>query len=127
METKKTSTGLQENVAALLAYVAWWVSGIIFLLLEPDNKFVRFHAIQSIIVFGVITLVAMVLGFMPVIGGFISWVIWALGVALWVVLMVKAYQGVKYKLPVSGDLAEKWSERATPPAPPSPPQPPVAK
>ena len=127
METKKTSTGLQENVAGLLAYVAWWVSGIVFLLLEPDNKFVRFHAIQSIIVFGAITLVAMVLGFMPVIGGFISWVIWALGVALWIVLMVKAYQGVKYKLPISGDLAEKWSEKSTPPTPPAPPQPPAAK
>ena len=124
---KKTSTGLQENVAALLSYVVWWITGIIFLLLEPDNKFVRFHAMQSIIVFGVITLVAMVFGFMPVIGGFIAWVVWAIGVALWIVLMVKAYQGTKYKLPIAGDLAEKWVERSNSSAPPSPPQPPAPK
>ncbi len=127
MEPKKTSTGLQENVAGLLAYVAWWVSGIVFLLLEPDNKFIRFHAIQSIIALGFITVVGWVVTFFPVIGGWISWVIWLVGIALWIVLMVKAYQGVKYKLPVSGDLAEKWSEKSTPPAPPSPPQPPAAK
>ena len=51
---KKTSTGLQENIAALLSYLGWWITGIVFLLLEPDNKFVRFHAIQSILLFGFI-------------------------------------------------------------------------
>ncbi len=127
MEPKRTSTGLQENVAGLLAYVGWWVSGIVFLLLEPDNKFIRFHAIQSIIALGFITVAGWVVTFFPVIGWWISRVIWLIGVALWIVLMIKAYQGAKYKLPVSGDLAEKWSERTTPPAPPSPPQPPAAK
>jgi uncharacterized membrane protein len=124
---KKTSTGLQENAAALLCYVVWWITGIIFLLLEPDNKFIRFHAIQSIIVFGFITLVAMVFSFMPIIGGFIGWIVWAIGVALWVVLMVKAYQGTKFKLPVAGDLAEKWAEKSSSSTPPSPPQPPAPK
>ncbi len=122
METKKTSTGLQENVAGLLCYVGWWISGLVFLLLEHDNKFIRFHAIQSIIVFGAITLAAMVFGFMPFIGYWLSRVIWLFGVALWIVLMIKAYQGVKFKLPVSGDLAEKWAESQ-----PTPPQPPAAK
>ena len=122
METKKTSTGLQENVAGLLSYVAWWISGIVFLLLEQDNKFIRFHAIQSIIVFGVITLAATVFAFMPLIGGFVRWVIWAIGVALWIVLMIKAYQGVKFKIVIAGDLAEKWAENQT-----KPPEPPAAK
>ena len=123
---KKTSTGLQENVAALLCYVGWWISGIVLLLLEPDNKFVRFHAIQSIIVLGFITLAGWVLGFMPVIGAWISWIVWGIGIALWIVLMVKAYQGAKYKMPIAGDLAEKWAESKpqapTPPSPPPPPQ-----
>ena len=48
----KTSTGLEDNIAGLLCYVAGWVSGLIFLLIETENKFVRFHAVQSIIVFG---------------------------------------------------------------------------
>ena len=52
---EKTSTGLTENVAGLLCYILGWITGIIFLILEPDNKFVRFHAIQSIIVFGIIS------------------------------------------------------------------------
>jgi uncharacterized membrane protein len=125
METKKTSTGLQENVAGLLCYVGWWVSGVIFLLLEQDNKLIRFHAIQSIIVFGAVSLALMVFGFMPFIGQFVSVVIWLLGVALWIVLMIKAYQGAKFKLPIAGDLAEKWAESK--PAPPQPPASPTPK
>ena len=125
METKKTSTGLQENVAGLLCYVAGWVTGIIFLLLEKDNKFIRFHAIQSIIVFGVIMVAGWVLGivfaFVAVLGALISGAIWVLGVILWIVLMVKAYQGTKFKIPVAGDMAEKWAEpKAQPPQPPAP-------
>lgn len=108
--SKKTSTGLDENVAALLSYVAWWVSGIVFLILEPDNKFVRFHAIQSIVVFGAVTLAAVIISLLPIVGGFLGFVIWAIGIALWIVLMVKAYQGARFKIPVAGDLAERWSE-----------------
>ena len=125
---KKTSTGLQENVAALLFYVGWWISGIVLLLLEPDNKFVRFHAIQSIIVLGFITVAGWVLSFLPVIGGWISGIVWGIGIALWIVLMVKAYQGAKYKMPIAGDLAEKWADnKPHAPSPPAPPQPPQAQ
>ena len=49
---EKTSTGLDENVAGLLCYVLGWVSGLVFILIEQENNFVRFHAMQSIIVFG---------------------------------------------------------------------------
>jgi uncharacterized membrane protein len=61
MEPKKTATGLDENIAGLLCYVGWWVSGIIFLILEPKNRFVRFHALQSSIVFGIITVVSSII------------------------------------------------------------------
>ena len=50
---EKTSMGLDENVAGLLCYVLWWVSGLAIFLLETENKFVRFHAMQSIVVFGI--------------------------------------------------------------------------
>ncbi len=106
---EKTSTGLSENVAGLLCYVLGWISGLVFVLIERENKFVRFHAIQSIMVFGVLNVAGIILVWIPVIGGFFSWVISVLGFILWIVLMVKAYQGTKYKLPWAGDFAEKRS------------------
>jgi uncharacterized membrane protein len=108
----KTSTGLQENIAGLLCYVLGWVSGIVFLILEPKNKFVRYHAIQSIIVFGAITIVLAILSPIPIVGTIFFGILWALWVILWIVLMVKAYQGTKYKLPVSGNMAEKWAGKS---------------
>ena len=122
METKNTSTGLQENVAGLLCYVAGWVTGIIFLILEKENKFIRFHAWQSIFVFGAFTVVSIVLSFIPVIGWVVGWLLGIVAFVLWIVLMVKAYGGAKYKLPISGDLAEKQVAGQA-----SPPQPPAAK
>jgi uncharacterized membrane protein len=107
LETKKTSSGLQENVAGLLCYLAGWLTGIIFLIIEKENQFVRFHAWQSIFVFGAFTVVEIVLSFIPVIGWVISWLLGVLAFILWIILMLKAYQGARYKLPISGDLAEK--------------------
>lgn len=99
----KTSTGLDENVAGLLCYVLGWITGTIFILLETENKLVRYHAMQSIIVFGILTVAGIILGFVP----YIYWLVPAVSFILWVVLMVKAYQGAKYKLPWAGNLAEK--------------------
>ena len=50
----ETSTGLKENTAGVLCYVLGWVTGIVFLIIEPKNKFVRFHALQSIITFAAV-------------------------------------------------------------------------
>ena len=104
----KTSTGLEENVAGLLCYVLGWISGIVLLLIEPENKFVRFHAIQSIIVFGTLSIAGSILTWIPFIGTVIGWLTSVVGFILWIVLMVKAYQGTKYKAPWAGNLAEKW-------------------
>jgi len=116
----ETSTGLNPNIAGLLCYLVGWVTGIVFLLLEPNNRFVRFHAIQSIIVFGAITILSIILtiltaifgfmgplGFVSIIFGAISTIIWILALILWIVLMVKAYQGEYFMLPVAGNMAEK--------------------
>ncbi len=111
----KTSTGLTENVAGLLCYVLGWVSGVVFFLIEQENKFVRFHAIQSIVTFGSITVVSIalsILGLIPFLGvvfNIANWMIGVLAFVLWIVLMVKAVQGTKYKLPWAGDFAEKRS------------------
>ena len=106
----KTSMGMEQNIEGLLCYVLTWVTGIVFLLLEKENKFVRFHAVQSIVVFGAITVVEIILSFIPVIGWIFSGIIGLLAFILWIVLMVKAYQGQMYKLPVAGDMAEKYSK-----------------
>ena len=104
----KTSVEMDENVAGLLCYVLGWISGLVFFLIEKKNKFVRFHALQSIIVFGVLFLACIIIGWIPFIGWVIAWLISVLAIVLWIVLMVKAYQGEKFKLPWAGNLAEKY-------------------
>jgi uncharacterized membrane protein len=108
----KTSIGLEENVAGLLCYVLGWVSGIVFLILEPKNNFVRYHAIQSIIVFGAISIAMAIFGWIPIAGTIINALLGILAFILWIILMLKAYRGTRYKLPVSGDMAEKWAGKA---------------
>jgi uncharacterized membrane protein len=123
MAKKKVAegTGLEPNIAGLLCYVAGWVTGIVFLVLEKKDKFVRFHAVQSIIVFGAFSVVWIVLG---IVNGSIYfsvhglWIFFyiimiLLGVfafILWLVLILKAYRGEKYKLPIAGNMAEKYSK-----------------
>ena len=105
----KTSTGLDQNVAGLLCYLAGWITGLIFFLLEKENKFVRFHAMQSIITFGGLTALFMFAGFIPILGWMLFPILGLVQLVLWILLMVKAYQGEKFKLPIIGDLAEKNS------------------
>ncbi|MCS7106425.1 MAG: DUF4870 domain-containing protein [Candidatus Aenigmarchaeota archaeon] len=106
---QKTSLGLEENIEGALCYVILWITGLIFLLLERESKFVKFHALQSIIVFLGLTVVGIVVGIIPFLGWIISALIGLLSFVLWVVLIVKAYQGEKFKIPIAGDLAEKYS------------------
>ena len=73
--SSETSTGLIPNVAALLCYVGFWVSGIILFVLEQKNREVRFHALQSIIVFGTLTVAGTILSLIPVVGSGFSTII----------------------------------------------------
>ena len=106
----KTSMGMEQNLEGLLCYVLGWVTGIVFLVMEKDNKFVRFHAVQSIVVFGAFTVVAIILSFIPIIGWIINLILGLAAFILWIILMMKAYQGSMYKLPVAVDIAEKNSK-----------------
>ena len=105
----KTTTGMQANVEALLSYLFGFITGIIFYVIEKENKFVRFHAMQSIITFGGIFVAGIILGMIPVIGWSVLPFLWIAELILWIILMVKAYQGDMFKLPVIGDIAEKNS------------------
>src|SRR5699024_11879017 len=87
-----SSTNLDENVAGLLCYLATFVTGIIFIILEKKSKFVRFHAMQSIVFFLGIWIVGFVVDYVPFIGGLISLLLSLFGFIMWIVFMVKAYQ-----------------------------------
>jgi uncharacterized membrane protein len=106
-QTERASTlDIKPSTAGVLCYLGGWITGIIFLVLEQKNRTVRFHAVQSIIVFGFITLIYLLLRPIPFVGIFFGSVITVLGFILWLFLMVKASQG-KYSLPVAGELAER--------------------
>ncbi|MFA5374622.1 MAG: DUF4870 domain-containing protein [Dehalococcoidia bacterium] len=111
--SQSSGTSLQPNVAGLLCYVFGWVSGLVFFLIEKDDAFVRFHAMQSIVVFGGLAIFYIIFGILmlvPILGWILFTLLWIATLILWILLMVKAYQGEKFKLPLVGDLAEKWSQ-----------------
>jgi uncharacterized membrane protein len=121
-----TRSGLPENVAALLSYILGWITGLIFLLIDK-RPFVRFHAAQSIVVFLGLHIARAVLGMIFGMGWWLGevgyWSAFTLGavlvnlisllsLVLWIVLMIKAFQGVRFKLPVAGEIAESLAGRA---------------
>jgi len=116
MSKSKSSTGLESNIAGLLSYLVGWITGLIFFLIEKEDGFVRFHAMQSIIFFGAVTVIQIILGILgiiPVIGlifDIIGYIVWLLAVVMWIVFMIKAYQGDRFKFPITGQMAEKYSK-----------------
>jgi uncharacterized membrane protein len=106
-EGGNTKTGMTENMEGLLCYVFGWLSGIIFFVVEKDNKFVKFHAMQSIIFTLGLMIANIVLGIIPVIGWTVALILNLVCLVVWIILMIKAYKGEKYKLPYIGDMAEK--------------------
>ncbi len=108
IETQKTSSALDPNVAAALSYGLGWISGIAFLLVERENTFVRFHAMQSTIVFLTLSVACILLQSIPILGMLVAvFIVIPLAAVLWLLLMFKAYQGERFKLPIAGDMAEQ--------------------
>jgi len=119
--TPSTQSGMSENVAGLLCYLLGWVTGIIFFLIDK-RPFVRFHAAQSIVVFGGLHAINIMVGIvfgagMMFRGGFGAFgmgaalygLISLLGLILWILLMVKAYQHEKFEVPVAAGIAKSFS------------------
>ena len=106
LHTEKTSTGLEANLAAALSYLVGFVTGIIFLFVEKENRFVRFHAMQSTIVFAGIVVLDILLQIVPILGALVViFLVIPASAILWLLLMFKAYQGEEFKLPVVGQIA----------------------
>ena len=107
-------SGLSDNAAGGLAYITF-IPALIFLLVEPFNKnpYVRFHSWQSIfltIAWIAADVVLIILGHIPFIGliNLILWPLVALGfLILWIIALINAFNGKRFKLPILGDLAEK--------------------
>lgn len=101
---------MEANVAGLLCYLFWWITGLIFLIIEKESEFVRFHAIQAISTFVVFFVIIMILWFIPIIGWIINIFLYIGFFILWIICMYRAYQGKKFKLPIIGNFAEKNSK-----------------
>jgi uncharacterized membrane protein len=126
----KSSTGLDENVAALLSYIFGWISGLIFFLMEKDSRLVRFHAMQSIllsgsaIVVGIILWIAWIVlaimlafvsevlaSLVSIVVGLLIFVFYIAVLVALILCLIKAYQKQYFKLPVLGNFAEKFSTK----------------
>ena len=126
----KSSTGLDENIAALLSYIMTWITGLVFFFIEKSSRLVRFHAMQAIllgaswlVIFIVLWVGWIILAIVfsqvsEVLTGLVSLVMgllfFVLGIGVfigWVMCMIKAYQGQYFKLPVLGNFAEKFSAK----------------
>ena len=102
-EKERSSTGLDENVAGFFCYLLGFITGIVFLVVEKESRFVKFHARQSTITFLSLFVISFAFGWIPVIGI----LIFIFSLILWLILMVKALRGEKYMLPIVGRLAEE--------------------
>ena len=107
---RRTEIGLDQELAAPLAYVLGWVSGLVLLVAER-NEYVRFHAMQSVLVFGPMSVVLTVLSWIPLINLFIGVPLAFATLLLWAILiamaMLKGEEGERFKLPFVGTLAEE--------------------
>jgi uncharacterized membrane protein len=104
MEEKgRSSTGLDENVAGFFCYLLGFITGIVFLAVEKESRFVKFHAKQSTITFLSLFVISLIVGWIPVLGI----LIFIFSLMLWLILMVKALRGEKYALPIVGKMAEE--------------------
>ena len=115
-EVKRMVTNQSNrNLVAALSYLLGFVTGIVILLVEKDDKFIRFHAMQSTVVSGALFILSFVLGFIlapiGILATLVNIIISIAGIIVWIVSMVKAYQGQLYKWPIAGDFSEKQVSR----------------
>ncbi len=104
----KTVIGLNENIVGAITYVGFWITGVIFLLIERNNKYVRFHAMQSLLLFLPLTLLMFIVAWAPYIGWLAAEGISFLSMFLLLLMAFMSYRGDKFKLPIVGKYAYKY-------------------
>jgi uncharacterized membrane protein len=118
-----TTTPLSARTEAILSYALWWVGGLVFFLIERKNRFVRFHAAQSIIFFGAVSVllgVLQLISIIPLLGfllsvpiSFASTIITIIAVATWLFMMIQMYRGKNVRIPIVSGYAESLLDRFT--------------
>ncbi len=114
--TKKSSTGMDPKVAVLLAYLFSWVGGLVFWLIEKENKFVKWNALQALILgiieIGSLLVISFLLGMIPFIGWFffswLGWVIFGIARVLAIVALIIAFQCNTFRIPGVCKLTDKY-------------------
>ena len=120
--TESTSTGVDARLSSVLCYAGWWVTGLVFLFAERRHPSVRFHAAQSLVVFGTVSVALFLCGGASAVAFFVAVptfqllqavgnVLWVAAVVVWLVLLVKTWRGETWRLPLAGDLATKIASR----------------
>jgi uncharacterized membrane protein len=119
--TGATSTGVDARLSALLCYLAWWVSGLVVLVIEQQHQVVRFHAAQSIVLFGGFSLLIFVMAMASFGMLFVSpaafqaaytlsFLLSLAAIAVWLFVMLKIFKGESWRVPIAGDLAARLIE-----------------
>jgi uncharacterized membrane protein len=116
--TEPTSTGVDARLSSVLCYAGWWVTGLVFLFAERRHAGVRFHAAQSIVVFGALSVALFMAGGVSAIAFFLAvptfqlvqtfgYLLWLAAVVLWLYLLLTAWRGETWQVPLAGGLARK--------------------
>lgn len=119
--TGTSSTGLPPTTAAALAYLAWWVSGLLFYLIERENRFVKFHAAQALVGLGALWALGLLLWIGAFAALFVSatafkvllyaaYAAWLTGMAAWAMCVIRAWQGEDFELPWAGGVARRMTQ-----------------
>jgi uncharacterized membrane protein len=105
-------TQIQSKTPAWLAYLGMWLTGLIFLAIEKNDEDMRWHAAQSLAVFAPVMIIWGILRaiflFAWLFSLVLGYIIWIGIIALWVLLMYKAYKGERFRVPIAADFAEKY-------------------
>ncbi len=117
-----TTMNMDPNTGAGVSYFTW-IAGLIVFLMEKQNRFVRFHAMQSILlnvvavaawlIFFVLSIILAFSGLGCVLGA-LEIIVWIGAFVLWLICVINAFQGKYFKLPVIGDMAERWANPGVP-------------
>lgn len=103
----QSSTGLSETIATFIAYLFGWISGLLMLLVEKDSEEIRFHGAQSVTVFGTLTVLNILLPFIPAVGPLLLGVLAPVTMLAWIVLMVMSLLGCAPHIPVIENFAQQ--------------------
>ena len=122
--TAPSTTGLDERLAGVLCYSVWWVTGGLFLLLERQHRIIRFHAAQSLILFGVVSALLVAFGALSAVSLMLSSAVyelmqvfgkllWLGATVVWLVLVLRAWRGEVWRVPLVAALADRVVARTS--------------